>query len=44
MGIVKALRMKGGVRAFPATAIVLVVVVLQVTALRLSLLPAIAHH
>jgi hypothetical protein len=44
VGIVTAVRMRGSVRAWPATATVLLVAVLQVTALRLSLLPAIAHR
>ena len=38
------LGMSGGVRAWSATAMVLLVAVLQVAALRLSLLPAIAHR
>jgi hypothetical protein len=44
LGIVTAVRMRGSVRAWPATAMVLLVAALQVTALRLSLLPAIAHR
>jgi hypothetical protein len=44
VGIVTAVRMRGSVRVWPATAMVLLIAVLQVTALRLSLLPAIAHR
>jgi hypothetical protein len=44
VGIVRAVGMKGGVRAWPATGTVLLVAVLQVTAFRLSLLPAIADR
>ncbi len=44
LGIVTALRMRSGVRAGPATAIVSLVAVLQLVALWLSLLPAIAHR
>jgi hypothetical protein len=44
VGIVRALGMRGDARAWSATALVLLVAVLQVTALRLSLVPAIAHH
>jgi hypothetical protein len=43
-GIVRALGMRGGASVWSATAVVLLVTALQVTALRLSLLPAIAHH
>jgi hypothetical protein len=43
-GIVRAVGMRSGVRAWPATATVLLVAVLQVTALRVSLLPQIAHR
>ena len=44
VGIVTAVRRTGSVRAWPATAMVLLVAVLQVTALRLSMLPAVAHR
>lgn len=44
IGIVKALGMRTGARTLSATAIVLLVALLQLAALWLSLLPAIAHH
>ena len=44
VGIVKALTVRSGVGAWSATSVVLLVAVLQVTAFRLSLLPAIAHR
>jgi hypothetical protein len=44
LGIVRALRLRTGVGAWSAIATVLLVAVLQVTAFRLSLLPAIAHR
>jgi hypothetical protein len=44
VGILIALRIRSGVRAWAATATVLLVAVLQVTAFRISLLPAIAHR
>jgi hypothetical protein len=44
VGIITAVRMRGADRGWPATAMVLLVAALQVTALRLSLLPAIAHR
>ena len=44
VGIVRALSMRSDVRTFPATAIVFLVALLQLAALRLSLLPAIAHR
>jgi hypothetical protein len=44
VGIVRAMGMRGGVRASWATATVLLVAVLQMAAVRLSLLPAIAHR
>lgn len=43
-GIIRAVTMKTGVRAWSATAIVLLIAVLQITALRVSLLPSIAHR
>jgi hypothetical protein len=43
-GIVMAAHLKSAVRAWQATAVVLLVAVLQVAALRLSLLPQIAHR
>lgn len=44
VGIVRAMGMRGGVRASWATATVLLVAVLQMAAVRLSLLPAIARR
>jgi hypothetical protein len=44
VGIVRALTVRSGVGAWSATSVVLLVAVLQVTAFRLSLLPAIAHR
>jgi hypothetical protein len=44
VGIVRALSLRAGVGAWSAIATVLLVAVLQVTAFRLSLLPAIAHR
>jgi hypothetical protein len=44
VGIVRALSLRAGVGAWLAIATVLLVAVLQVTAFRLSLLPAIAHR
>jgi hypothetical protein len=44
VGIVRALRLRAPVGPWSATATVLLVAVLQVTAFRLSLLPAIAHR
>ena len=44
LGIVRALRLRTGVGAWSAIATVLLVAVLQVTAFRMSLLPAIAHR
>jgi hypothetical protein len=44
VGIVRALNLRAGVGAWSAIATVLLVAVLQVTAFRLSLLPAIAHR
>ncbi len=44
VGTVSALRTKSGVRAWPAAALAVLVAALQVIALRLSLLPAIAHR
>lgn len=44
VGIVRALSMRSGVRTSSATAVVLLVALLQLAALRLSLLPAIAHR
>lgn len=44
LGIVKALGMRRGVRTWPATAAVFLVAAQQLIALRLSLLPAIAHR
>jgi hypothetical protein len=44
VGIVRAMGMRGGVRAAWATATVLLVAVLQMAAVRLSLLPAIARR
>jgi hypothetical protein len=44
VGIVKALSLRAGVGAWSAIATVLLVAVLQLTAFRLSLLPAIAHR
>lgn len=44
VGIIGALGMRSGVRPSSATATVLVVAALQLAAVRLSLLPAIAHH
>jgi hypothetical protein len=44
VGIGKAVSMRGGVRAWSATAMVPLVAMLQVTVLRLSLLPVIAHR
>ena len=43
-GIVSALRMRRGVGALPATVTVSIVAILQLLALRMSLLPAIAHR
>jgi hypothetical protein len=43
-GIVSAVRMRTGIRAWPAAAIVLLIAVLQLAALRLSFLPQIAHR
>lgn len=43
-GIIRAVTMKTGVRAWSATAIVLLIAVLQITALLVSLLPSIAHR
>jgi hypothetical protein len=44
VGIIRALGMKGDVRGWSATAIVFLTAVLQATAIRLSLLPSIAHR
>lgn len=44
VGIIRALFMKGDVRGWSATAIILLAAVLQATAIRLSLLPSIAHR
>jgi hypothetical protein len=44
VGIIRALGMKGDVRGWSATAIVFLAVVLQAAAIRLSLLPSIAHR
>ncbi|HYK92150.1 MAG TPA: hypothetical protein VE398_25535 [Acidobacteriota bacterium] len=44
LGIVRALGMRSGVRAWPAVAAVFLVTALQLIALRLSILPAIAHR
>jgi hypothetical protein len=44
VGIVRAVRMRTAVRAWPAAAIVLLVAALQLIALRLSFLPQIAHR
>ncbi len=44
LGIVRALSMRSAVRAWPAVAAVFLVTALQLIALRLSLLPAIAHR
>jgi hypothetical protein len=44
VGIVRALSLRAGIGAWSAIATVLLVAVLQVTAFRLSLLPAIAHR
>jgi hypothetical protein len=44
VGIVTAVRMRTAVRALPAAAVVLLVALLQVTALRISFLPQIAHR
>lgn len=44
VGIVKAVSMRSGVRAWIGVAIVLLVAVLQLAAFRLSLLPQIAHR
>jgi len=43
-GIITALRIRRGVRAWPAAAMTLLLVVLQVAAFRLSFLPKIAHR
>ncbi len=43
-GIIRALTMKTAVRAWSATVTVLLIAMLQVIALRVSLLPAIAHR
>jgi hypothetical protein len=43
-GIVSAVRMRAGIRAGPAAAVVLLVAVLQLAALRVSFLPQIAHR
>ena len=44
LGIVRALGMRSGVRAWTATATVLLAAVLQLVVIRMSLLPAIAHR
>jgi hypothetical protein len=44
VGFVTALRIRGGLTLASATGILLLVAVLQLAALRLSLLPAIAHR
>lgn len=44
VGIVTAVRMRSAVPPLPATALVLLVAVLQVAALRISFLPQIAHR
>jgi len=44
LGILRAVGIRSGVQAWSATAMVLLVTVLQVVAFRISLLPAIAHR
>ena len=44
VGIASAVRIPSGVPAWPATAVMLLVAALQVTSLRVSLLPPIAHR
>jgi hypothetical protein len=44
VGIVAAVRIRTPVRALPATAVVLLVALLQLAALRISFLPQIAHR
>jgi hypothetical protein len=44
IGIVRAIGVKSGVRAWPATATTLLLALLQIAAFRLSLLPQIAHR
>jgi len=43
-GIIGALRLRSGIRVWPATGLVLLVATLQVAALRVSFLPQIAHR